>query len=102
MINVYFDEEGIRCAFYHNVLFGFIPVFIGAKSVSNNLFKDTVVNNLFKTILTIEPNITLHKGLLIDFLNDHYNEIEEKDCFDYFTQQGLIKGKELINKTFRI
>jgi len=102
IINTDFDEEGIKCAFYHYVLFNFKPVFIGAKGVSNNLFSDISVNTLFKSILAIDPYITLHKGILIDFVNEAFNDIKEKDCFDYCSKHGLVKGKQLINNKFKI
>lgn len=100
IIFVDFDEEGIRNAFYHNVLYGIKCVFLGNNNDLESKFTDKRIKRMFDKILLVNPNITLYSGMVKSFINEHKNNYNEKDIFEYTTVNGVNKGEELINKLF--
>lgn len=102
IINVDYDKAGVMNAFYHNILYGFIPVFIGNNNDIYSQFDSKEIERFFSTILNINSHVTLFAGLFKNFIESHRGGYKDKDFFEYFTTNGQSKGEVLVNKLFKI
>ena len=102
IIFVDYDKEGIKNAFYHNVLFNIKTVFLGNNNDVYSEFTDKEIQRFFDRILLVNPNITLFSGMIKSFINDYRGDYKQKDMFEYTTVNGLNKGEKLTNTIFKI
>lgn len=102
IIYVDYDREGILCAFYHYILYGFKPVFLGNQNdIYSKLTKKEVKKYLDKILLQ-DDTITLYDSMLDDFIETYRADYKQKDLFEYATVNGYNKAEDLINKIFKI
>jgi len=98
-INTDYDKTGIINAFYHYILYGFTPVMLGNSRFNINMFSESDIKNLFNRINLVDTNVTLHKGLLSDFIEEHRNSYSIKDIYEYGCKDKD-KLSTLINNIF--
>jgi len=101
IINVDFDKTGIMNAFYHNILYNIDCVFLGNNSNIYDEFNNKELIRYFASINKIKKDVTLVNEMLEYFIDINKNSFEDKDLFDYVSNNGINKGKKLINKMFK-
>ncbi len=101
IINTDFDKEGIINGFYHNILFNIKTVFLGNNNITIDNFSDKEIFGMFKAIQYINPNITLFKALFKNYITKNSGIYTDKDLFEYFTNNGIKKGRKLLIKLIK-